>query len=53
VGRSLAPRTGLVLALAATLGCASQLQQQLETSAAKALISPGQARQIGSSSRRI
>jgi predicted Zn-dependent protease len=34
-------------AAAAALACASQLQQQVETTAAKALISPEQAKQVG------
>ncbi len=41
------PRRTLVAAVAAALACASQLQQQVETTAAKALISPEQAKQVG------
>jgi len=40
-------RTLPVVALAAALGCASPLQQKVETAAAKALISPEQAKQVG------
>src|SRR5512133_1356920 len=37
----------VLAAAAVALACASQLQQQVETSAAKALISPEQAKQVG------
>ncbi len=40
-------RAAVAAAAAAALACASQLQQQVETSAAKALISPEQAKQVG------
>ncbi len=42
--RRLAP---LAAAVAAALGCASPLEQRVETTAAKALISPEQAKQVG------
>ena len=41
------PLRVLAIAAAAALACASQLQQSIETTAAKALISPEQAKQVG------
>src|SRR5512142_895176 len=41
------PRALAAAAAAAALACASPLQQQVETTAAKALISPEQAKQVG------
>jgi predicted Zn-dependent protease len=45
--RSVRHFRALGAALAATLACATPLQQQVETTAAKALISPEQAKQVG------
>jgi predicted Zn-dependent protease len=48
MGRPLTPSLPLgVAAFAAALACASSLQTQVETAAAKALISPDQAKQVG------